>query len=475
MGFYIRKGINIGPVRLNVSKSGIGFSVGVKGARIATGPRGTYVHMGRKGIYYRQRIDGSMAGAQPATPRDSEASPDNDPHHTETGNVADLVESSHKDTLAQINSRIQQSTSASAIGVSLTVIAGGTGLLALAVMDSSATLGILLLIVAGITWFKGIGIALATREQEKLARETTLQYNLDADTKAQFGAVQNALDTLAKSASIWQVVSDTPTVDRKRQAGATSVVKRKPIKVESGSPPFIKTQVRIYSLTLETMRLFFLPDQIFVFQNGLYGAVSYGSLRVRVSPINFIEDGRVPGDSQVVDRTWRYVRKDGGPDMRFAGNYQMPIVRYGHIELSSATGLELDFHVSNLSYARHFAQTLSEYIQYHRAPSAKSSDTASSSSRAESSSSQQQRQYRQERARKEPTRELPPKDETPYTVLNVSPDASWEEISAAYREMVQKYHPDKVAGLAPEYLVIAEKRMKAINAAYEQLKRNRRQ
>jgi preprotein translocase subunit Sec63 len=32
------------------------------------------------------------------------------------------------------------------------------------------------------------------------------------------------------------------------------------------------------------------------------------------------------------------------------------------------------------------------------------------------------------------------------------------------------YHPDKVAGLAPEYREIAEKKMKMINAAYRRLK-----
>ena len=31
------------------------------------------------------------------------------------------------------------------------------------------------------------------------------------------------------------------------------------------------------------------------------------------------------------------------------------------------------------------------------------------------------------------------------------------------------YHPDKVAGLAPEYYAIAEQKMKDINAAYAQI------
>lgn len=41
------------------------------------------------------------------------------------------------------------------------------------------------------------------------------------------------------------------------------------------------------------------------------------------------------------------------------------------------------------------------------------------------------------------------------------------EISAAYRHLAQMYRPDKVVGLAPEFQVLADTRMKEINAAYE--------
>jgi len=56
MGFYIRKAFSAGPIRLNLSKSGLGVSFGVKGARIGKGPRGSYVHAGRYGLYYRQSL-----------------------------------------------------------------------------------------------------------------------------------------------------------------------------------------------------------------------------------------------------------------------------------------------------------------------------------------------------------------------------------------------------------------------------------
>src|SRR5262245_60506610 len=56
MGFYIRKSFGLGPFRLNLSKSGVGFSAGVKGARVGVGPRGAYVHAGRGGLYFRQSL-----------------------------------------------------------------------------------------------------------------------------------------------------------------------------------------------------------------------------------------------------------------------------------------------------------------------------------------------------------------------------------------------------------------------------------
>ena len=56
MGFYVRKSFRAGPIRLNLSKSGLGASIGVKGLRIGSGPRGSYIHAGRGGLYYRQKL-----------------------------------------------------------------------------------------------------------------------------------------------------------------------------------------------------------------------------------------------------------------------------------------------------------------------------------------------------------------------------------------------------------------------------------
>jgi hypothetical protein len=60
-----------------------------------------------------------------------------------------------------------------------------------------------------------------------------------------------------------------------------------------------------------------------------------------------------------------------------------------------------------------------------------------------------------------------------WQVLGVSPQASPEEITRCYRQALRMYHPDRLVGLAPELVALAEKRTKELNAAFSQAKRLR--
>jgi len=57
----------------------------------------------------------------------------------------------------------------------------------------------------------------------------------------------------------------------------------------------------------------------------------------------------------------------------------------------------------------------------------------------------------------------------PYEVLGLPNTASPDEIKHAYRELANKYHPDKVSHLGEEFKQLAEKRFKKIDAAYKAL------
>jgi DnaJ-domain-containing protein 1 len=77
---------------------------------------------------------------------------------------------------------------------------------------------------------------------------------------------------------------------------------------------------------------------------------------------------------------------------------------------------------------------------------------------------QAERQRQRERA--EAAAKLFQKEDEWRSVLEVSPYASPEEIRHAYIRKMQQYHPDRVAGLAPEFVELAERRSKVFNAAY---------
>ena len=60
MGLRFRKSINIGPLRINFSKSGIGFSLGVKGFRVSRSAKGKMsatASLPGTGLSYVQNLD----------------------------------------------------------------------------------------------------------------------------------------------------------------------------------------------------------------------------------------------------------------------------------------------------------------------------------------------------------------------------------------------------------------------------------
>jgi curved DNA-binding protein CbpA len=55
----------------------------------------------------------------------------------------------------------------------------------------------------------------------------------------------------------------------------------------------------------------------------------------------------------------------------------------------------------------------------------------------------------------------------------VSPQADTDEIRFAYHRKIKQCHPDKVAGLAPEFVDLAERHTRTLNAAYYEATRAR--
>jgi DnaJ like chaperone protein len=64
---------------------------------------------------------------------------------------------------------------------------------------------------------------------------------------------------------------------------------------------------------------------------------------------------------------------------------------------------------------------------------------------------------------------------SPYAILGLAPNASDAEIKDRYRALARTHHPDRVcaSGVPHEFCVAANRRLAAINAAYDAIEKER--
>ncbi len=104
--------------------------------------------------------------------------------------------------------------------------------------------------------------------------------------------------------------------------------------------------------------MYFFPDRVLVFGERGVGAIGYDDLQLHIADQSFIEDEAVPRDAKVIDYTWRYVNKKGGPDRRFSNNPELPICKYEELSLTSPSGLNKILYLSRTGVSEGFKKSL---------------------------------------------------------------------------------------------------------------------
>src|ERR1019366_9433946 len=133
-------------------------------------------------------------------------------------------------------------------------------------------------------------------------RTSRLFYELDETERQKFAVVRETFAHLAKSRCIWRIRAESSTTDWKRNAGASSLVKRVPITVGCSNPQRVVTNVAVPCVNMGHDKLFFLPDVVLYWQDGTFGAIGYHDLRIEQASTRFIEDGFDLDDATIVDR-----------------------------------------------------------------------------------------------------------------------------------------------------------------------------
>jgi len=353
MGFYLRKSISVGPLRFNLSKSGIGVSAGVTGLRFGVGPRGNYVHMGRGGLYYRATLPPSSSSrnspAQPPAPISPEIPPGTHAplEEIESADVSKIVDSSSRELLDELNKKRAKARLWPIVAIVSAVVLG-VG------VSSNGPAWLLALFV-----LVGAAGTYAAHTRDALEKTVVLFYDFDSDMEAAYAQLHIAASQLAGCAAAWHIEASGKVHDRKHHAGASDLVRRRNTSIRKTEPPYVKTNIETVAFGVGRQTLHFFPDRVLIYDQNGVGAVGYQELRIDVSATRFIESESVPRDAEVVDRTWKYVNKSGGPDKRFKDNKELPVCRYEEITLSSQSGLNEVLQLSRCGFGSGLVEAIS--------------------------------------------------------------------------------------------------------------------
>lgn len=351
MAWYLRKSVSVGPIRFNFSRSGVGASVGVTGFRVGMRPDGSsYVHAGRYGLYMREELGGKRPRSQKSIIPQAQIPPT---EVYETVSTRDLLSPERKELIDRLN-KSYKDFRLDFFVMFLASLAFGIAWLNYSQeeMSISAVVGVLLSLAA--SWY------------ESRRRTVKIIYDFENDDTSLYAQLVNAMNSLAECKSLWAYVDSrdiTSLHESKINAGASSLINREGASVGTGTPPWVESNVTIPTIKSRGVTAYFMPDCILVYDKDGVGCIEHSSLKYSASAERFIENGIVPSDSKVVDRTWKYSNKRGGPDRRFKDNKEISICLYGKLDLSTSAGLLCHLQTSRDSAPNDFSKFYSGYLR----------------------------------------------------------------------------------------------------------------
>jgi hypothetical protein len=362
MGFRFRRSFKIIPgVRLNLSGSGASVSLGPRGLHYTVGQHGTRTTVGVPGsgiswtAYQPYAADGSLPPSPSVSNPATLQSPTvDDPGATviDSAPIDQLIANSTIDvaqTLVACRSRWRMYKTLIAILSVLFVVA------AIMIMGSRSAISPIaaFVMVAGAALILG-SLVLHGRQSSTLS----LDYELSEDQSARFEALTRAFSGMAGCARIWSIPLEKQATDWKRNAGASKLIERTQVQLGTGSPPLVTTNVSFLKLPVGKETIYFTPDAILVTAGNAVAGFGYGDVVVTSRQARFIEKEVPPVDATVVDHTWRYVNRTGGPDRRFRDNRQLPICIYGEVDFRSTSGLNERIQCSRVDVTELFVSSI---------------------------------------------------------------------------------------------------------------------
>lgn len=321
MGWRYRKSINIGAgFRINISKSGIGYSWGVPGYRVTKTANGKTRHTASipgTGISYIQE-----SGTR-NKPQSSGQSAATDIQNISTDDVEQITSAS----LTDISTAIERAITCNIIGNWLVVI----GILGI---------GYFPLLLA---WIPAIVCKVLARKKYAVQ----IEYKFEDGLYDDYAKKMAAWSTMLSSEKVWQITQRGHAERSRDNGGAKNIINRKQLAKSKSNVFWLNSNITPIYLKLDREALVVFPDMILLIRGHKAGAVSIEDIDITTCSVRYVESATPPKDTQIVKKTWLHVNNDGSPDRRFKKNPQYPVCLYGQIDIKSRSGVNIQLQCSN--------------------------------------------------------------------------------------------------------------------------------
>lgn len=358
---------------LNFSKSGISTTIGRPGLSINVGKKGTRLNVGIPGTGIYDQIN--LSGPKGPKPKPGPVHPPGphdppqprpmllDPNAVQIkSEEVDTITSSgladlHK-SLAECREEKEQIKKEIRYANSAYITA-----------QWILAFSYLLLIGLFVKWFRSNveekkKVLYALKDEDKNC-VIDVDITMDEDIHEAYQLLTDSYKEVLNIKKIWDITSVSTIDQRSTRSAASEAITRREVRFGFAALPLIRSKYKAMHLqNANGGDLYLYPGFLLVLSaQGKMGFIDLKDLRADFRGQRFIENGTVPEDSKVIDHTWAKVNKNGSPDRRYAGNYQIPICQYGELELKSKTGLHEVYAFSNYAASKLFGDALSLYKQ----------------------------------------------------------------------------------------------------------------
>lgn len=359
MGLRFRRRVKICPgLYLNFSTGGMSVTGGIPGASINVGPKGAYLNAGipGTGIYSRQKI--STNDDVPLPPEPALELPSANVREIKSDDVENLTSMEFSETKQMILKAYRDRRDFRA------KIAGAKSKLswlnAMNIVSKFCLVGLVFdLFNSQVECQKEL-----IRELEALLVDSDINLNVAFDEKTEkaYREFELAYERMSRAAIKWDKTSTMAADQFGERTSATSTISRSPVAFDFEGLEVLKSKQRPFHLENSNgPDIYIYPAFIVVKRNDEVGVLGFKEVEFVFSGNKFIEEESVPRDSKQIGATWKKTNKDGGPDRRFKGNFQIPIVLYGEFSFRSGTGLNETFIVSDYESSYAFAALFQAY------------------------------------------------------------------------------------------------------------------